>query len=584
MAHIQVEDLWFAYPGGPPVLRGVDLAIGAGEYVALIGQNGAGKTTLAKHLVGIHRPARGRVLIDGEDARSLSIAALAGRVGYCYQNPDHQIFEQTIQAEVAFGPRNQGLAPEQVAERVEEALRAAGLWEERLEAPHFAGKGERQRIAVASVLAMRPEVIVLDEPTTGLDWAGTREMMALVERLNAEGRTILIITHDMRLVAEYARRVVVMGQGQVLLDGGPAEAFARQDLLRRTALQPPQIARLSLAVQPWAAPALTPAELAERFDVTAAGAVARVGTATTAAGAFARAGAAADMASMAAEVGTSEATGSSRRRAHAAPRPQGPGHIRLHPGAKLALFAGLAVLPFTSQSPLLLTLFLIATLLAARVAAMPGSGWRLWRVLGLVGGLMTFVTWLPFLSGGPVLATATVPGTAWRLQFTSLGLTWGAAMALRIAAAALACVGCIATTPPRRITMGLRAFGLPYPAAFLLSLAFRLLPVSQRDAAMIREAQEVRGLDLNQGSLPTRARRYAAILGPLVLTALRRVRLIANALDARGFQLRGGAHRLYGMPRWRWADVAAVLAVALGLAGAVYLRVRGLGVLLPDRL
>lgn len=263
---IDVRDLWYEYRPGQPVLKGISLSIEAGEYVALIGQNGAGKTTLAKHFNGLYNPSRGQVLVDGQPTNQGTVTQFATKVGYCYQNPDHQIFQSTIEAEVAFGPRNLGLSADEVEERVAEALAAVGLLERRAEEPWFVGKGERQRIAVASVLAMRPKAIVLDEPTTGLDWRGAREMLALVDRLNAAGHTIIVITHDMRLVAEHARRVVALCQGEVLIDAPPAEAFGHPDLLRRTFLKPPQITELALSMgEP---PALTVAALAQRLEVT----------------------------------------------------------------------------------------------------------------------------------------------------------------------------------------------------------------------------------------------------------------------------------------------------------------------------
>lgn len=561
------------------MLKGISLTFEPGEFVALIGQNGAGKTTLAKHLNGVYRPGRGRVLVGGLDTSGQTIASLAGQVGYCYQNPDHQIFQQTLYDEVAFGPRNQGLSAPQVEERVQEALTAVGLWAERAEAPHFASKGERQRIAVASVLAMRPEVIVLDEPTTGLDWAGSREMMTLVRNLNEAGASILMITHDMRLVADYARRVVVLGGGRVLFDGTPRSAFAQAELLAEAGLRPPQASQLSLALQPAVPPALEPASLADRFEVVAestpgcavATAVAYAGveaageTAAAAAGAGGREAKAGEVANESAGAGVAWAGGT-------------------HPTARLLLFVSLALLPFATQAPLALLAVLALNVLAASRGGMPRSGWRLWSALGAVGGVMTFLTWLPFISGGRVLFAMAVPGTRSSLALTSLGLSWSVAMGLRIAAAALACVAYVATTPPRQITIGLRGLGVPYPLAFLVSLAFRLLPLSQHDAAMIREAQAVRGLDLDRGSLAERARRYAAILGPLVLTALRRVQIIANSLDARGFRLRGGRHRIYRMPAWHFSDLALTLG-AVGLVVLVfYLKAHGIGVLLPDRL
>lgn len=266
MTLIEVRDLWYGYRPEQVVLHGIHLQIEAGEYLALIGQNGAGKTTLAKHFNGLYKPTRGEVRVEGVDTRSAGVAQFATRVGYCYQNPDHQIFQGTIEDEVAFGPRNLGLRAAEVDERVEEALGAVGLLTRRRQEPWFVGKGERQRIAVASVLAMRPQAIVLDEPTTGLDWRGAREMLALVDRLNREGHTIVVITHDMRLVAEHARRVVALCQGQVLMDAPPSEAFAQTELLRETFLKPPQVTQLSRALDQ--RPALTVNELAQRLEVS----------------------------------------------------------------------------------------------------------------------------------------------------------------------------------------------------------------------------------------------------------------------------------------------------------------------------
>jgi energy-coupling factor transport system ATP-binding protein len=242
---VEVRGLRFAYSqDGPEVLRGIDLTIADGEYVALIGQNGSGKTTLAKQFSGLLAPVAGEVLIKGQRLTELTVRERAALIGYCYQNPDHQIFLDSIEREVAFGPHNLMLPEEIVASRVEEALRAVGLWEYRHEEPYFAGKGERQKVAVASVLAMRPSLIVLDEPTTGLDWRGSQEMMSLVHQIWEAGHTIIIITHNMRLVAEHAQRVVVLCQGQVLMDGCPSEIFSHPHELTMTYLKPPQITQL----------------------------------------------------------------------------------------------------------------------------------------------------------------------------------------------------------------------------------------------------------------------------------------------------------------------------------------------------
>ncbi|GIP31215.1 energy-coupling factor ABC transporter ATP-binding protein [Paenibacillus sp. J2TS4] len=243
---IRFEHVHYHYTAGQPVLRDIHLSISQGESIALIGGNGSGKTTLAKHCNGLYKPTSGRVYVDGQDTRSLSVSALSSTVSYCYQNPDHQIFQSTIRDEVAFGPINLGLPQEEVESRVAEALTAVGLYEMRAEEPYFAGKGERQKIAVASVLAMKPQVIVLDEPTTGLDHRGVEEMMSLIERLNRKGHTIVMVTHDMRLVARYAHRVLVLKQGRIIEDGSPEEVFAKPEVLAVAQVEPPAVTRLAL--------------------------------------------------------------------------------------------------------------------------------------------------------------------------------------------------------------------------------------------------------------------------------------------------------------------------------------------------
>lgn len=263
---IEVKDVHFSYTGLPEdeVLKGVSLRISRGEYIALIGQNGGGKTTLAKHFNGVCKPTSGDVIVDGMNTRNLSVADLAPKVGYCYQNPDHQILHDTVENEVAFGPRNLGLPENEVRERVTEALSAVGLLEYRREHPYFAGKGERQKIAVASIIAMRPAVMVLDEPTTGLDWTGSQGMMSLVDKLWQSGHTIIIITHDMRLVAEHAKRVIVISEGQIIADDSTRAIFStKRQELSAARLSPPQIVRLGWAAYGEATAWLTVSEAAE---------------------------------------------------------------------------------------------------------------------------------------------------------------------------------------------------------------------------------------------------------------------------------------------------------------------------------
>ena len=247
---VKVEELSHTFPDGTKALEGVSLEIHRGEFIGIIGQNGSGKTTLVKHFNGLLKPTKGRVLIDSIDTRQRTIADLSTKVGYVFQNPDHQISQDTTEAELAFGPRNIGLSANEIQRRVEEALRSVGIEHLVGRHPLLTSKGERQLIAVASVLTMKPEVVIVDEPTTGQDKRQSRQTMNLLANLNRAGHTIIVITHDMSLVAEHTRRVLVFHEGRVILDDSPRKVFREASILHRTGLRPPQITRLAQALQP----------------------------------------------------------------------------------------------------------------------------------------------------------------------------------------------------------------------------------------------------------------------------------------------------------------------------------------------
>lgn len=242
---IKIRDLVQRYGKEKIALNGINLDIKKGDFVAVIGQNGAGKTTLVKHLIGLLRPDSGSILINGQDTRTQSVAQLAQKVGYVFQNPDHQIFLNTVEKEIEFGPGNLNLTPEEVKHRTETAMEKVGIKHLRDESPLSLSKGQRQRVALASVLAMEPEILILDEPTTGQDYHEAIQIMDLVAALNHRGHTIIFITHDMQLVALYAKRVILMGKGEILTDGTPHEVLSQDALLASTYLKPPQITLLA---------------------------------------------------------------------------------------------------------------------------------------------------------------------------------------------------------------------------------------------------------------------------------------------------------------------------------------------------
>jgi energy-coupling factor transporter ATP-binding protein EcfA2 len=261
---IEVRNLEFQYPGGTKALDGVDLTIRRGEFVAIVGQNGAGKTTLTRHLNGLLRPSGGDIRVLGQPAVGVSTIELCRHVGYVFQNPDDQLFCTTVAEELGFGPGNIGVDGPAISARVEEILDDVGLTRYRDVWPKYLTKGERQRLALAAVVAMDPEVLIVDEPTTGLDWVESRQILDYLQRLRRDkGKTIIIITHDMNIVSLYAERVVVMATGKVVGDGTPQQVFSQPELMARACLRRPAMADVSVAL--WGEVALTPEAAAARL-------------------------------------------------------------------------------------------------------------------------------------------------------------------------------------------------------------------------------------------------------------------------------------------------------------------------------
>ncbi len=240
---ISINNLFYVYPTGVKAISDINLKIQKGEFIAIIGQNGSGKTTLVKHFNGLFYPTSGKVEIFGKDTREMNRSALGRIVGYVFQNPDHQIFAQTVWEEVSFGPKNYGLSDKEIEENVKQALSSVHLEGFEKMDPFILTKGERQRVAVASVLAVKPQIIILDEPTTGLDYRQQESMMEMICDLNKRGHTIIIITHSMNTVAKYAKRTIVLDDGRLLMDDLTRKVFSKEEDLRKVYLQPPQITR-----------------------------------------------------------------------------------------------------------------------------------------------------------------------------------------------------------------------------------------------------------------------------------------------------------------------------------------------------
>jgi energy-coupling factor transport system ATP-binding protein len=262
---IDVTGARYVYPTGNVVaLGGVDLKVDHGEILGIIGQNGSGKTTLTKLFNGLLKPTAGKVVINGVDTNGHTVQQMAAHVGYVFQNPNHQLFARTVQAELEFGPRNIGVPEDEIAERVAEAIEFFGLTGVIEEHPYRVSFPIRKLVGIASIVTMRPSILIFDEPSTGQDHQTTKVINDLMRRLRERGTTVVCVSHDMPLLADVVERVVVMKDTRIIADAAPRDVFADKELMARTNLQAPQSTELALqTVVPLGGPiALTPGELA----------------------------------------------------------------------------------------------------------------------------------------------------------------------------------------------------------------------------------------------------------------------------------------------------------------------------------
>ncbi len=242
---IKTEALSFSYDGFTPALGKINLELGGGEFLALLGANGCGKTTLLKQLNGLLKPSLGKVFLDGRELRFFRDEEIFRRVGMVFQDPNDQLFGATVGQDVAFGAVNLGLEPAEVTRRTAEALKLVGAAELPDRAIHTLSFGQKRRVAIAGVLAMEPEIILLDEPTSGLDPKGASSIMRLLRKLNQErGTTMIMATHDVELVPLFSDRVAIMSKGKIVTEGPPAEVFTDTDMIREAELRLPRVAHL----------------------------------------------------------------------------------------------------------------------------------------------------------------------------------------------------------------------------------------------------------------------------------------------------------------------------------------------------
>lgn len=241
---IEISDLHFTYPSGVKALEGISLVIDPGEQVAIVGQNGAGKTTLVKHINGLLQPTSGQVVVGDWNTKEHSVAKLARRVGYVFQNPDEQLFSKNVGTEVAFGPKNLGYSGDQLQAFVRDALAMTELSDKTETNPYDLSATWRKMVALASVISMNTDIIVFDEPTTGQDAVNVKRIANVIKSLRERGRTVITITHDIDFCAENFERVIALSRGKILLDGKANDVLGQEDILATTYVDPPQLTRL----------------------------------------------------------------------------------------------------------------------------------------------------------------------------------------------------------------------------------------------------------------------------------------------------------------------------------------------------
>jgi len=247
---IEVEEVHFTYPNGVEALKNVSLIVNNGEFIAIMGQNGAGKTTLVKHFNGLLKPSKGVIRVDGVETTKTSVAALARTVGFVFQNPDHQLFSETVEEEIAFALKNFGFEEEAIQKRITWALNLLGLTQYRKTSPFLLSGGERKRVALASVLAWDPQILILDEPTIGQDYQQKEKLRQFIVQMRTQGKTIVIVTHDVEFVAECNPRVMLMKEGRIVADGEGKEILTNLEALSQSSIVLPQIAQIFKQLAP----------------------------------------------------------------------------------------------------------------------------------------------------------------------------------------------------------------------------------------------------------------------------------------------------------------------------------------------
>ncbi|MDR0655319.1 MAG: energy-coupling factor ABC transporter ATP-binding protein [Treponema sp.] len=262
---LRTEKLVHTYPTGVTALREVSVDFYRNDVVSIVGQNGSGKTTLVRHFNGLLRPSSGKVYVDGEDVSSKSVSAMSRKVGYVFQNPNHQIFCTTVRDELAVAPKNYGFSPGEIEDNIGRVVELMGLEPILKTHPLTLDYTTKKIVTIASVLVYNPPIVILDEPTGGLDQAGREMLSKIIQITHDAGHTMIIISHDMDYVAENSRRIIVMTGGKIILNDTPWVIFNNKEVMRQAQIEPPQITRLDLAVRADDNPSLSVGAFVEKY-------------------------------------------------------------------------------------------------------------------------------------------------------------------------------------------------------------------------------------------------------------------------------------------------------------------------------
>ena len=566
---LELRDVTYSYDGTNNAIEDIDLTLDYSRIVGIAGHTGSGKSTLIQHLNGVLHPTAGQVLLDGVDlAHKQHRNAAVAQVGVVFQDPEQQLFGQSVLEDVAFGPRNLGLDDTQVQERVHWALRKVGMddadvWDK---SPFELSGGQQRRVALAGVLAMEPRLLVLDEPVAGLDPAGHDYLLALIRKLHADGMGIVIVSHDMNDLAQLCDRIVVLNNGRIEMDGAPNEVFAQATRLRAIGLGVPDAQRVALDLRDAGMPL---ADDTLFCDVES--------LADAIAAAFAadepvprRSGRGQGVERYPSEIPLPPPNSlrEQERLSPATARRRSVVH-RMDPRVKLTLLLVYIAIALLAKSWLalgVLAAFTVAFFAAARISVREALG--AWLPLSFIV-LLTLIANLFFVQGGTEYVS-------WGfIHISHDGVHQALFMGARLSLLLFAAVLLTLTTTPLDLTDGMESMLAPFkrigvPAhelSMIAGIALRFLPQLNTEFKQTRAAQLSRGAKLGTGHMGERWRALKALLVPLFAGAFRHADTLAAAMDARCYHGTDGRTRLHPLElsaRDAWGTAAMLLlAVAV---------------------